>query len=113
MTSLAAQLRGMSLMGGPVPDWRQRAACRDMHVAAFFADSDDKRGKPAIQVLAGLPCVRCPVQLECLWTALANDEQHGIWGGLTPGQRRQLAAHHKMRPAAQEGADAGMQRMRA
>jgi hypothetical protein len=40
-------------------------------------------------------CCRCPVAEACLWTALAaEDPAHraGVWGGLLPSQRHQLAA---------------------
>jgi WhiB family redox-sensing transcriptional regulator len=33
-------------------------------------------------------CVTCPVQQHCLYTAIITQESHGLWGGLTPRQRR-------------------------
>jgi WhiB family transcriptional regulator, redox-sensing transcriptional regulator len=35
-------------------------------------------------------CQRCPVKAECLALALANNEQYGIWGGLTTKDRQRL-----------------------
>lgn len=35
-------------------------------------------------------CSGCPVQAECLETALAINEQWGFWGGLSPAARRKL-----------------------
>jgi hypothetical protein len=32
----------------------------------------------------------CPVRLECLLYAEGNDEQHGIWGGLSHRERNAL-----------------------
>ena len=37
-------------------------------------------------------CGACDVAAECLAFALANNETHGIWGGLSPKERRQLKA---------------------
>jgi hypothetical protein len=33
-------------------------------------------------------CNACPVQKECLFTALADNDRFGIWGGFTPEERR-------------------------
>lgn len=35
-------------------------------------------------------CQRCPVKTECLNVALVNNEQFGIWGGLTTKERLRL-----------------------
>lgn len=35
-------------------------------------------------------CASCPVQGSCLQFALRTGEDHGIWGGLTAGERRRL-----------------------
>lgn len=35
-------------------------------------------------------CMVCPVQPDCLATALGNRERHGVWGGLTPRERARL-----------------------
>lgn len=36
-------------------------------------------------------CARCPVRIECGTWAIEHNE-HGIWGGLTDEQRRQIRA---------------------
>lgn len=36
-------------------------------------------------------CGRCPVQAECLHTAMTNGERWGTWGGVTARGRRRLA----------------------
>ena len=43
------------------------------------------RGREAVAV-----CDRCVHETECLQWALDNEEQHGILGGLTPIQRKEL-----------------------
>ena len=40
--------------------------------------------------LAKKMCLRCPIKSECLRYALNAKEQHGIWGGLTAHERRDL-----------------------
>lgn len=35
-------------------------------------------------------CDLCPVQAECRDHALANKERFGMWGGLTPIERRRI-----------------------
>lgn len=35
-------------------------------------------------------CKGCPVMSECLSYALKNNEKYGIWGGMTPKERRKL-----------------------
>lgn len=60
------------------------ALCAQSDPDAWFPDPGD----PA--PLAKAVCRRCPVQDACLDHALANDERHGVWGGLTPGERVEL-----------------------
>jgi hypothetical protein len=43
----------------------------------------------AIELAKGL-CAGCPISDLCLRVALANKITDGIWGGLTPDERRQL-----------------------
>lgn len=35
-------------------------------------------------------CERCPVRAECLEQAIQDEEEFGIWGGMTSEQRRAL-----------------------
>lgn len=35
-------------------------------------------------------CLGCPVTAECLENALTGGEEHGIWGGTTPTERRRI-----------------------
>lgn len=44
-------------------------------------------------------CQGCPVQVQCLTYALENDEEFGIFGGLTPGQRRTLVRKQERKSA--------------
>jgi WhiB family redox-sensing transcriptional regulator len=61
-------------------DWEERALCRNI--------TDHGNRSPA---KAKAICRRCSVRLTCLETALRNDEDFGIWGGLTERERRNLS----------------------
>jgi WhiB family redox-sensing transcriptional regulator len=64
--------------------WMGRAACK----------SDPDRQFPGWNteaiVAAKAVCAICPVRVECLQVALDQDEQEGVWGGLTPTERNRL-----------------------
>jgi WhiB family redox-sensing transcriptional regulator len=32
----------------------------------------------------------CPVRFQCLWQAVSEDQQHGIWGGLSHRERNAM-----------------------
>jgi WhiB family transcriptional regulator, redox-sensing transcriptional regulator len=65
------------------PAWHAEALCAQSDPDAWFPDYH-----PAAAVLR--VCAACPVRPECLGQALADREMHGVWGGTTPAQRRQL-----------------------
>jgi WhiB family transcriptional regulator, redox-sensing transcriptional regulator len=74
-------------MGQPTtaePEWYEYAACQGQGWEAFFDDPDP--------VAAQQTCAACPVRVRCLRFALANQIDTGIWGGLTPEQRRRVRA---------------------
>lgn len=62
--------------------WKERAACKGMDVTIFYPE----RG--VVPTKAHVICKTCPVQDECFKFAVDNDEQHGIWGGLSLRARR-------------------------
>lgn len=41
-------------------------------------------------------CEACPVRMDCLLEALANDYVDGIWGGLSPKERQALKRTGKL-----------------
>jgi WhiB family redox-sensing transcriptional regulator len=80
-------------------DWRHRAACRDEDPELFFPVSDVGPGaRQADQAKA--VCARCPVRAECLEYALDNGLDHGVFGGTTETERRELRRRRTFRPAA-------------
>jgi WhiB family redox-sensing transcriptional regulator len=79
-------------------DWRDHAACRHTPTDSFYPASPEA-AEFAISI-----CRRCPVAIECLRTALDLGEHHGIWGGTTPDQRKNIMrrARRTGRPVDQE-----------
>lgn len=69
----------------PPAPWRAAAGCRGTDPEVFF---DPDRWPQARRVCRG-----CPVRTDCLDHALTVGESRGMWGGLTPGERRRLARH--------------------
>ena len=76
----------------PNPDWQLEAACRGEFAAAFYPPlrTEKKHERLARERAAKAICFSCPVRSDCLAHALLNDERHGIWGGMTDVERRQL-----------------------
>lgn len=67
--------------------WIDQASCRNERSVRFIEPANDREVRAALSV-----CQRCPVRQPCLDTALTHrvEADVGIWGGTTPGQRRQL-----------------------
>lgn len=72
--------------------WQHRAACRGPNQAIFFppAQMERRSEKRQRERRAKEICASCPVQLDCRDYSIQIREQHGIWGGLTEGERRSL-----------------------
>ena len=64
--------------------WWEDAECRGMDPNLFFPE----RGDDTTEVKA--ICAGCPVRLECGSYAIEHNEHHGIWGGASERQRRQI-----------------------
>lgn len=70
----------------PTTTWVDQALCREADPDAWFPDvGGSTRAVVAV-------CGRCPVTAQCLTHALDTHETRGVWGGLTPHQRRDLPA---------------------
>jgi len=79
---------GLNPAGIENPRWNRKAACRLADPELFFPE----RGGNAEVAAAKKWCRQCPVQADCLQYALANREQHGVWGGCTERERNKLLA---------------------
>ncbi|AGT12262.1 hypothetical protein PBI_VELVETEEN_55 [Mycobacterium phage Velveteen] len=77
----------LSFMLAPVEDkhaWRDQALCSQVDPELFFPEKG-VNAKPAKRI-----CGMCDVRDECLQWALDNNEQFGIFGGLSERERRPL-----------------------
>jgi WhiB family redox-sensing transcriptional regulator len=81
-------LPGPTLAVIALPDWVDEALCAQTDPEAFHPT----KGRPGREAKA--VCGRCPVKADCLDHALAHHEESGIWGGMSPRERRKLAAHN-------------------
>ena len=68
--------------------WMEDAACRHPSIdrKIFFADKTEFW----IVAEARKVCEGCPVAQECLDFALENHEMHGVWGGKSVQERKDL-----------------------
>jgi len=69
--------------------WREQASCSEISPEIFFPDHESFLSSDRSDAYyAKMVCNDCEVRVRCLNFALHNREQYGIWGGLTPRQRR-------------------------
>jgi WhiB family transcriptional regulator, redox-sensing transcriptional regulator len=78
--------------------WMRFAACRSAPTSDFFpAMMSDVGAARAVSI-----CNRCPVQDECARYAIVNNIEYGIWGGLSPRARREIASSAKKQDRTRE-----------
>jgi len=72
--------------------WQQQGQCRAEDAAVFFPPThfEHKPERDARETAAKAICARCAVRRDCLDWALATGEPHGIWGGRSEIERKQL-----------------------
>lgn len=67
-----------------IPDWTRDALCTQVGGDIFFPEKGESTA-PAKKV-----CSHCPVINECLEWAITNDEQWGVFGGMSLRERRKI-----------------------
>ena len=79
-------------MGNDMAGWQLKAACRGPQAVVFFPPTSPERRdeKRFRESNAKAICEQCSVRSDCLSYALTIREQHGIWGGLSESERREL-----------------------
>ncbi|WP_328611232.1 WhiB family transcriptional regulator [Amycolatopsis sp. NBC_00345] len=72
-------------------DWQMRGSCRGMNTMLFF-NPDGERGDHRAARIANAKkvCQTCAVLKQCRTYALASNELHGVWGGLSEYDRRTI-----------------------
>ena len=74
-------------------EWQQYGACKQADGALFFPPSTHFEHKPDREAREGRAkriCAGCPVRSECLEWALRTREPHGVWGGRSESERKQM-----------------------
>lgn len=76
--------------------WTEDARCRNIEDPDIFFPPRDKDLYKKIATEAKTYCLGeggkspCPVRAECLLSAVRDNEQHGIWGGMSHRERNAL-----------------------
>jgi len=75
--------------GNGIPDWHTDAACAEIGSELFVPDEPTREQTTAAKQI----CATCPVRTACLADVLMWERpayRHGVVGGLTANERRQL-----------------------
>lgn len=75
-------------------NWVTESACLGVDPALFFPDRSED--SPTSYTEARKVCAECPVRAECLDAAIARHEKFGMFGGLTPPERRRYAKNRHL-----------------
>jgi WhiB family redox-sensing transcriptional regulator len=74
----------------PGTGWMASGACRDEDPELFFPVGTD--GPAVLQAKqAAAVCLRCQVSDACLRWAIRSGQGHGVWGGATEEERREIS----------------------
>ena len=68
-------------------DWRSGAACRGMDPEMFFPLGGGLVAEAQVTIAKAV-CAECPVLVRCRTWALTMGEHAGVWGGMSPDERR-------------------------
>lgn len=66
-------------------DWLEHSLCSDMEISDFFVEAGHTINQEVINV-----CRMCPVREACIRHAYRHGISGGYFGGISPGQRRDL-----------------------
>ena len=75
--------------------WGQRARCKNKATAKhdpWFPEDEDGNEDYSEEKtwIARAECAACPVREMCLEYAIETGQQHGIWAGYSPEERRHI-----------------------
>lgn len=79
-------------MPPPPREWEAQARCRVVDPDVFFPpfEVETTGQRHAREARAKEVCADCPVLVVCRDWALAAAEPHGVWGGLSESERREV-----------------------
>ena len=77
--------------------WQQDAKCAGVETEKFFLPYAVRNSeKQRLNAEAKAVCAGCPVIEQCLSHALSVPEEFGVWGGLTPEERKIVSRRNKL-----------------
>lgn len=68
------------------PEWLDDAKCKNLDINDFFVEAGH-----VIEDTILNTCRSCPVRRQCITHAYSRDYRGGYFGGLSPGQRREMS----------------------
>lgn len=72
--------------------WRTHAACLGADGDVFFIEGS--RGRGGYKAAKAI-CAECYVTADCLDYALQHRLEEGVWGGLSPRERRRVRTRRR------------------
>lgn len=66
-------------------EWLENALCSEMEISDFFVEAGHTINQEVINV-----CRMCPVREQCIRHAYRHGISGGYFGGISPGQRRDM-----------------------
>lgn len=72
-------------------EWVEQATCRSVDPEVWYPDYVGQEWD-AVKI-----CAQCPVQRECMTASFDQEEQFGVWGGVTHWDRVPLLPKYKKR----------------
>lgn len=82
--------------------WTDQALCVGGDPEMWFSLDEE------VEAEAKAICADCPVREKCLDEAYAQSNHHGVWGGLTPDERRSYARVRSRLKREKEKQDVGL-----
>lgn len=73
-------------------DWLDQSACDSMDIDDFFVEAGHTISSDTVNVCRG-----CPVRAACVTHAYERRISGGYFGGMSPGQRRELSLAEALR----------------
>jgi WhiB family redox-sensing transcriptional regulator len=81
-------------LGVPLQVIRGGPACAEVDPELFFI-GETRNADAGVDAAARKVCAGCPVRTPCAEYALADPSLHGIWGGLSADERRDMRRRGK------------------
>lgn len=71
-----------------ISNWSPESSCLKKDSTEDFFDPKES----TLNYLSNKYCAKCPVRQHCLYTSMVTQEPFGLWGGLSPKQRKYYIA---------------------